>query len=86
MMKEQGAVIVDPADIPTLGKFDDTEFEVLLYEFKADLNAYLDVAGPGAPVAYARTTSSRSTSAHADRGDAVLRPGDHGDGARRRGR
>jgi amidase len=40
-MKRQGAVIVDPANIPTLGKFDDSEFDVLLYEFKTDLNAYL---------------------------------------------
>jgi amidase len=40
-MKEAGAVIVDPADIPRVGDFDDPEFEVLLYEFKADLNAYL---------------------------------------------
>jgi amidase len=39
-MKRQGAIIVDPANIPTLGKFDDSEFEVLLYEFKADLNKY----------------------------------------------
>jgi amidase len=49
-MKENGAKIVDPADIPTLGKFDDSEFEVLLYEFKADLNAYLAALGPEAPV------------------------------------
>ncbi|HKP85344.1 MAG TPA: amidase [Blastocatellia bacterium] len=47
-MKRLGAVIVDPADIPTAGKFDDSEFEVLLYEFKADLNAYL--AGLGSRV------------------------------------
>src|SRR5207247_6396844 len=40
-MKRLGAVIVDPADIPTAGKFDDSELEVLLFEFKADLNAYL---------------------------------------------
>jgi amidase len=40
-MKDAGAVIVDPADIATAGKFDDAEFEVLLYEFKADLEAYL---------------------------------------------
>ena len=40
-MKKFGAILVDPADIPTTGKFDDSEFEVLLYEFKADLNAYL---------------------------------------------
>ena len=49
-MKKLGAVLVDPADIPTSGKFDDSEFEVLLYEFKADLNAYLARLGPQAPV------------------------------------
>lgn len=49
-MKKLGAVLVDPGDIPTSGKFDDSEFEVLLYEFKADLNAYLAGLGPEAPV------------------------------------
>jgi amidase len=47
VMKRSGAVIIDPADIPTQGKFDDSEFEVLLYEFKADLNKYLASLGPG---------------------------------------
>ena len=49
-MKRLGAVLVDPADVPTTGKFDDSELEVLLYEFKADLNAYLAGLGPQAPV------------------------------------
>ena len=49
-MKKLGAVIVDPAEIPTSGKFDDSELEVLLYEFKADLNAYLAGLGSKAPV------------------------------------
>jgi amidase len=49
-MKHQGAVIVDPAEIPTAGKFDDSELEVLLFELKADLNAYLASLGPKAPV------------------------------------
>ena len=40
-MKRAGAEIVDPADIPTIGKFDDSELSVLLYELKADLAAYL---------------------------------------------
>ena len=40
-MKGAGAVIVDHADLATKGKFDDAESDVLLYEFKADLNAYL---------------------------------------------
>jgi amidase len=41
MMKRQGAVIVDPADVPTASRLDDCEFQVLLFEFKADLNKYL---------------------------------------------
>jgi len=49
-MKGQGAVIVDPANIPTLGKFDDSEFDVLLYEFKADLDAYLASRGQSSAV------------------------------------
>jgi amidase len=49
-MKELGAVIVDPADIPNVGKYDASEFEVLLYEFKADLDKYLGALGPSAKV------------------------------------
>ena len=49
-MKRLGAEIIDPADIPTTGKFGDSEMEVLLYEFKADLNSYLERLGPQAPV------------------------------------
>ncbi|MGH9366215.1 MAG: amidase [Thermoanaerobaculia bacterium] len=44
-MKRLGAVIVDPADIATVKELDESEFEVLLYEFKADLNAYLAALG-----------------------------------------
>jgi amidase len=49
VMKQAGAVIVDPADIPHVGEYDDAEFTVLLYEFKADLNAYLAGLGDQAP-------------------------------------
>ncbi len=49
-LKSQGAILVDPADIPSMGKFDQSELEVLLYELKADLNKYLDALGPEAPV------------------------------------
>ena len=49
-MRQLGAVIVDPADIPNAGTYDDSEMEVLLYEFKADLNAYLGALGPAARV------------------------------------
>ena len=50
VMRQQGATIVDPADIPHLGEYDDAELTVLLYEFKADVNAYLAEFAPGAPV------------------------------------
>jgi len=50
IIKKRGAIVIDPADIPTQGKFDDSELEVLLYEFKADLNSYLTSLGPRAPV------------------------------------
>ena len=36
-----GAVIVDPADLPMHGAWVAPDLEVLLYEFKSDLNAYL---------------------------------------------
>jgi amidase len=49
-MKKQGATLVDPADIETLGKFDESELLVFMYELKADLNAYLAKLGPNAPV------------------------------------
>jgi amidase len=41
VLKRGGAEIIDPADLPLHGKWGDPEFEVLLYEFKTDLNAYL---------------------------------------------
>ena len=40
-LKRAGAEIVDPADIGSIGEYDDAELQVLLYEFKVDLNAYL---------------------------------------------
>jgi amidase len=49
-MKRQGAELIDPVIIDSLGMFDDSEQEVLLYELKADLNAYLTILGPGAAV------------------------------------
>jgi amidase len=50
ILKKQGAVLVDPADVETLGKFDDAESMVFMYELKADLNNYLASLQPGAPV------------------------------------
>jgi amidase len=50
VLKSKGAVIVDPADLPHLGEYDDDELKVLLYELKADLRSYLSAWAPGAPV------------------------------------
>src|SRR6267142_158656 len=50
VLRRQGAVIVDPADIPHAGEYDDSELLVLLYELKADLAAYLAAWAPGARV------------------------------------
>ncbi len=44
-LKREGAIVVDPAPIPTLGTFDEGELDVLFYEFKADLNTYLASLG-----------------------------------------
>jgi len=49
-MKRAGATVVDPADIATIGKFDESELLVFLYELKANLNNYLARLGPAAPV------------------------------------
>jgi amidase len=50
VLRQQGAVLVDPADVPHVGDYDDAELDVLLYEFKADLARYLEALGPKAPV------------------------------------
>ncbi len=44
-LRHAGAVIVDPANVPTVGKYDAAELDVLLYEFKAGVNAYLAERG-----------------------------------------
>src|SRR2546422_8569772 len=48
-MKRAGSTIVDPAEVETAHKLEESELQVLLYEFKADLNAYLAKLGPRAP-------------------------------------
>jgi amidase len=56
-MGRAGAIVIDPASLATANQFDASEYEVLLYEFKADLNKYLAArfgraaagAGRGAP-------------------------------------
>jgi amidase len=50
VLRREGAVVVDPADVPHVGDYDEAELDVLLYEFKADLARYLENLGPRAPV------------------------------------
>ena len=50
VLKAQGATLVEVAELPNMGKYNQTELEVLLYELKADLAAYLAEYAPGAPV------------------------------------
>ena len=50
VLRDQGAEIVDPADLPNMDRYSDSSFAVLLYEFKSGLNQYLESLGPGAPV------------------------------------
>ena len=50
VLQKNGAVLIDPVEIESLGKFDDSELTVLLYELKADMKAYLDRRGPDTPV------------------------------------
>lgn len=50
VMQSLGAVIVDPVELPDGEALGKAEYEVLLYEFKADLDAYLASLGPSAPV------------------------------------
>ena len=45
-MKDAGAVIVDGCELSAGSEYGDSEFEVLLYEFKADLNAFLATVDP----------------------------------------
>ncbi|RMG06943.1 MAG: amidase, partial [Acidobacteria bacterium] len=44
ILKANGAELID-VNFPGFGKFSDAEFEVLLYEFKHDLNKYLNKRG-----------------------------------------
>jgi len=50
VLKARGAVLVDPAEIETWGRFDEAETTVFLFELKAGLKAYLARLGPASPV------------------------------------
>lgn len=49
VLRQLGAELID-VEVPNANKYDDSELEVLLYEFKPDLEAYLAAYAPHAPV------------------------------------
>ncbi len=49
-MKRCGAELIDPVPVPKPPELEAAEIEVLRYEMKADLNAYLATLGSNAPV------------------------------------
>jgi amidase len=49
-LADLGATLIDPADIATARETADFRSDVMLYEFKRDLNRYLRGLGPAAPV------------------------------------
>jgi amidase len=50
VMTYLGATVIDPADIETNDKYEDSDFEALLYEFKADISKYLGALGKNSAV------------------------------------
>ena len=50
VLQDAGAVIVDEVGLPDQRGLAAAAFDVLLYEFKANLNAYLEGLGPSAPL------------------------------------
>ncbi len=48
-LQSAGAELVDPVDVPSLGDMGNSEFEIMLYELKADMAAYLATRGAGIP-------------------------------------
>jgi amidase len=47
---DHGAILVDPADIATAREVSDFRSDVMLYEFKRDLNRYLQGLGAASPI------------------------------------
>jgi len=50
VLKAHGATLVDIAELPGAGRYGASEFEVLLYEFKAGIAAYLADYAPSSPI------------------------------------
>ncbi|MCX7176292.1 MAG: amidase [Proteobacteria bacterium] len=50
VLKAKGAILVDPVELPNATKYGQTELDVLLYELKADMEAYLAEFAPGSSI------------------------------------
>jgi len=50
LLKDRGAILVDPVKPPADSTFGDAEYQVLLYEFKDGINKYLAGRGTGFPM------------------------------------
>ena len=50
VLKDQGAVLIDPVETKAFGQLGNAEDLVLSYELKSDMNAYLARLGPNSPV------------------------------------
>ena len=50
VLKQLGAVVIDPANVKNFDKFSESEREVLHYEYKTGLNAYLKALNSGVRV------------------------------------
>ncbi len=46
VLRKKGAVLIDPVEIEAIGKVDDSEMTVMMYELKADMKKYLEHRGP----------------------------------------
>jgi amidase len=65
-LRDLGAEIVDPTDVPHATELEDPEFEVLLYEFKADLEAYLSKRPADVPRTLAELIAFNTAHAEAE--------------------
>ena len=63
-LRELGAELVDPADVPHATELQEPEWEVLKFEFKTDIEAYLTTLGGDVPRSLAELIAFNA--AHAD--------------------
>ena len=50
VLRAQGATLIDVPELPNASKYGQSEYDVLLYEFKADMAAYLAEFAPNLPI------------------------------------